>query len=339
MARPLRIEFPGAIYHVMARGNGRQDIVLDDTDCRRLMDGMERAVDRYAWEVFCLVLMTNHFHALVRIPEPNLSRGMQQWLSGYANWWCKRHRHAGHVFQGRFKADLVEDDSYFWTVSRYIHLNPLRAGLVAHPADWPWSSYLGYADRRRRLPWISYESVWDAWQGEFGGPDPVRAYRRYVEQGIREPPTSPFEKARYGWILGSAPFADRLRRMLLDQDEAQDVPLARLLRGLDVSLVFQVVASHYGVDEAALRQRSRHTEPRSLAAWLAKRHTSATLSELAGALGLGCPQSVGNLTRRVELALPTSRKLGRTIKQLEQQLVRHHEELPDDPGRHKKKKK
>ena len=78
---------------------------------------------------------------------------MQQWLSGYANWWCKRHRHPGHVFQGRFKADLVEDESYFWTVSRYIHLNPVRAGLAAHPADWPWSSYLGYADRRRFPNW------------------------------------------------------------------------------------------------------------------------------------------------------------------------------------------
>ena len=122
-------------------------------------------------------------------------------------------------------------------------------------------------------------------------------------------------------------------------NETRSVPHARLLRGLDVSLVFQVVASHYAVDAAALRQRRRHTELHSLAAWLAKRHTSATLSELAGPLGLGRPPSVGNLTRRVELALPTSRKLGRTIKQLEQQLIRRHDELLDDAGRHKKKKK
>ena len=121
--------------------------------------------------------------------------------------------------------------------------------------------------------------------------------------------------------------------------EAQDVPHARLLRGLDVSLIFQVVASHYAVDAAALRQRRRHTKLRSLARWLAKRHTSARFSELAEPLGLGGPPSVGNLTRRVELALPTSRKLGRTIKQLEQQLIRRQDELQAATGRHKKKEK
>ena len=137
MSRPLRIDFSGAIYHVMARGNGRQDIVCDDGDRQRLTDGLEATVGRYGWELFSYVLMTNHLHAFFRTPAPNLSRGMQYWLSGYANWWCKRHHYSGHVFQGRFKGQLVEDDTYFWAVSRYIHLNPVRAGLVGHPADWP----------------------------------------------------------------------------------------------------------------------------------------------------------------------------------------------------------
>ena len=130
MARPLRIEYSGAIYHVMARGNGRQDMVCDDRDRQRLIDRLETTVGRYGWELFCYVLMTNHLHAFFQTPKPNLSRGMQYWLSGYANWWCKRHQFSGHVFQGRFKGELVEDETYFWSASRYIHLNPVRAGLV-----------------------------------------------------------------------------------------------------------------------------------------------------------------------------------------------------------------
>lgn len=118
MARPLRTEFAGAIYHVMARGNGRQDIVRDDRDRRQLTDGLEPSVQRYGWELLSCVLMTNHLHAFFRTPEPNLSRGMQYWLSGYANWWCRRYRFAGHVFQGLFPGELVEDDTYFWAVSR-----------------------------------------------------------------------------------------------------------------------------------------------------------------------------------------------------------------------------
>ena len=156
------------------------------------------------------------------------------------------------MFQGRFKGELVEDETYFWTVSRYIHLNPVRAGLVGHPADWPWSSYAGYANRRRRVPWICAEAVWGAWQGEFGGSDAARAYRRYVEQGIEDPPSSPFGNALQGWILGSQEFADRLRSLLLGRDEQQEVPRDRRLRCLDVSLVWEAVANDYGVKQESL---------------------------------------------------------------------------------------
>ncbi|HID76049.1 MAG TPA: hypothetical protein EYP56_08645, partial [Planctomycetaceae bacterium] len=304
MSRPLRIEFPGAIYyHVTSRGNGGQDIVGDDRDRERLLEGLEGAVQRYSWEVFSYVLMSNHLHLFLRTPEANLSRGMQYWLSGYANWWCRRHDHVGHLFQGRFRAELVEDEAYFWAVSRYVHLNPVRARLVEHPAHWPWSSYPGYAHRRRRVEWVDYDAVLSAWQGEFGGSDPVRAYRRFVEQGVTEPPPSPFEDAVQGWILGSRKFVDRLRRMVEHRDPQLEVPRDRSLRSLDVSVIWEVVTAHYGVDEERLRQRRQHTEARSVAAWLAKRHTQATLGELAGRLGLGCAQSVGNLTRRVDTAL------------------------------------
>jgi len=149
MPRRLRIEFEGAIYHVMARGNARQKIVRDDADRRRLIDGLEHTVVRHGWEVLCYVVMGNHLHLMVKTPRPNLGAGMQSFLSGYAIWAGRRWRRLGHLFQGRYRAEMIEDESYYWTVSRYVHLNPVRAGLVRRPEQWEWSSYPGYRDARR----------------------------------------------------------------------------------------------------------------------------------------------------------------------------------------------
>src|SRR5271166_471080 len=125
MARPLRIEFPGAIYHVMSRGNARQTVFRDDSDYQRLIKGLETVVGRLGWDLLCFVLMPNHFHLLVRTPRPNLSRGMQPLTSGYANWCSRRHRRPGHTFQGRFKSELIEDESYY-PGTEEAHTNPTR---------------------------------------------------------------------------------------------------------------------------------------------------------------------------------------------------------------------
>ena len=174
MARPLRIEFPGAIYHVMSRGNARQTVFRDETDYQRLLDGLAVVVSRLGWDLLSFVLMPNHFHLLVRTPQPNLSRGMQYLTSGYANWCGRRHRRPGHTFQGRFKSELIEDESYFWTVSRYIHLNPVRCKrpLAVHPRDWPWSSYPGYDRRRRRVEWsaCTRRRSWQQWPARSPAP-------------------------------------------------------------------------------------------------------------------------------------------------------------------------
>jgi REP element-mobilizing transposase RayT len=165
MPRRLRIEFEDAIYHVMARGNARQKIVRDDADRRRLIEGLEQAAVRYGWELLCYVIMGNHLHLLLKTPRPNLGAGMQSFLSGFAIWAGRRWRRVGHLFQGRYRAEMIEDESYYWTVSRYIHLNPVRAGLVQRPEQWAWSSYPGYRDARPAQSWIAHDQLLAAWQG------------------------------------------------------------------------------------------------------------------------------------------------------------------------------
>jgi REP element-mobilizing transposase RayT len=143
MPRRLRLEFEGAIYHVMARGNARRPIVHDDDDRRRLLHDLERTVVRSGRELPAFVVMSNHLHLLVKTPRANLAAGMQRFHSSYAHWSLRRRRRLGHLFEGRYRAELIEDESYYWTVSRYIHLNPVRARLVARPEQWAWWSLPG----------------------------------------------------------------------------------------------------------------------------------------------------------------------------------------------------
>ena len=255
------MQYPGAIYHVMARGNGRQDIVRDDADRDRLVDYLGRAVVRCSWRIYAFIVMSNHLHVVLKTPEPNLSRGMQTFLSAYANVWSRRHRFNGHVFQGRYRTELIEDESYLWTVTRYVHLNPVRARLVENPAGWKWSSYPGYVRDGRRLEWVAYDELLASWAGEFGGSgsEPAKAYRRYVTAGLSLKHESPWTEAQHGWILGSQNFVDRIRSMVSKQPQRDRRREARQVRGLSIARVSEVVCAEYGIERSGLRERgSRH---------------------------------------------------------------------------------
>ena len=141
MARPLRIEFPGAVYHVTSRGNEKRPIFKNDGDRKAFLAFLAETAKRFGWSITAWVLMTNHFHLVLQTPEPNLSRGMH-WLNGsYAGWFNHAHKRWGHLFGGRFKAFLVEKEAYFTEVLRYVVLNPVRAGMVTTPEKYRWSSY------------------------------------------------------------------------------------------------------------------------------------------------------------------------------------------------------
>lgn len=321
MPRRLRIEYEGAIYHVMTRGNARQDIVEDDDDRRRWRSLLEQTTACKQWEVVVYVLLNNHFHLLLKTPRPNLASGMQRFLSAYSQWWGRRRGRPGHLFQGRYKAESIEDETYYWTVSRYIHLNPVRAGLVARPEDWAWSSYPGYVDRRRRDPWIAHDALLASWQGGFGGVSPARGYRDFVEAGLKQPAASPFRDAIKGWILGSAGFADRLRDLAGPVTSNPPPPGARDLASLDAETVCRSVAEFYKLELDALGERRNPHIARAVAAGLCRQLTEATLRELAERLGLSRADSVPNLTRRFEAKMATSARLRKEVASIKQRLA------------------
>ena len=202
MARPLRLEYPWALYHVTARGDRRGWIYLDETDHRQFIETLARAVQRFNWVLSAYCLMGNHYHLLVETPDANLARGMQ-WLNGvYTQRFNWSHGRVGHVLQGRYKAILVQRESYLLELARYIVLNPVRAGLVDDPFEWEWSSYPATAGISKPPSWLMTERVLT----EFG-PDPHSAYRRFVREGIgRE---SPWGELQGQLFLGSDAFVER----------------------------------------------------------------------------------------------------------------------------------
>jgi putative transposase len=322
MPRRLRLQYPGAIYHVMARGNGRQDIVRDDDDRDRLQSELGRAAVRSAWRIYAFVILSNHLHVVLKTPQPNLARGMQVFLSAYANAWARRHRFCGHVFQGRYRTELVEDETYLWTVTRYVHLNPVRALLVEDPAAWRWSSYPGYAHRSRRLEWVAYEELLVSWAGEFGGSDAAGAYRRYVTAGLAEPPESPWGEAYQGWVLGSGEFVDRVRAMVRGQPRRERRRESRLIEGVPLERVCAAVCSSYGIAPAELSNRGSRHPARAALAYLARQRTTATNAELMGLLGVSRPESVPNLTRRFGTWLSSDVRVRKQFRGIEEELDR-----------------
>jgi putative transposase len=215
MARPLRLEFPGAIYHVTARGNAQAAIFLDDDDRDRFLRKLARVVKRYEWLCHAYCLMGNHFHLVIETPRPSLAAGMQHLNGVYAQAFNQRHGLVGHVFGGRFKAVLVEREGHLLRLAAYVVCNPVRAGLCADPADWVYSSYRATAGL---APVPEYLTV--DWLLSLFGTDRRAArarYRVYVSENSHRP----WEELRGEIYLGPDEFIDAL---------APDEPLAEIPR-------------------------------------------------------------------------------------------------------------
>lgn len=160
MARPLRIEFPGAVYHVTSRGDRREPIFVDDDDRQALLEVLGAALARFDACALAWCLMGNHYHFVLQTRQPNLSQLMRQVNGVFTQRFNQRHGKVGHLFQGRFKAVLVDRDSHLLEVCRYVELNPVRAGMVATPQDWPWSSHAALTGQAPNPPWLDAPAVW-----------------------------------------------------------------------------------------------------------------------------------------------------------------------------------
>lgn len=230
MARPLRIEYPGALYHVTTRGNERKDIFKSRKDREQFLSYLESAMHRYGAVIHAYCLMGNHYHLLLETPHGNLSQIMKHINSSYTMYHNVKWKRVGHLVQGRYKAILVEADTYLCELSRYMHLNPVRAGVVAAPEGYPWMSYHCYTGDEAAPTWLTTSFI----LGCFGADEAEaqKRYRLFVHDLVSQGCSSPLEGTVAATILGSPDFIAEVQALhLSDRSEERDVPALRKLSG------------------------------------------------------------------------------------------------------------
>jgi putative transposase len=240
MPRHPRIHAAGVLYHVMARGNNGQKIFLKRDDYQAFLNALSNARRRYPFHLYAYVLMSNHFHLLLEVSDAPTSRIMQSLLTGYARRFNAIHRHKGHLFQGRYKAIVCDRESYLLELVRYIHLNPVRAGLVKRPGEWRWSGHQEYLGQD---------------QQKLIDPGPVMAelhsrsrYERFIREGIKDLYRAEWHPGDHAPFLGSERFVKKLAREKSPPPASRRVSLGELLKK---------VAAKAEVEPEALRRKGR----------------------------------------------------------------------------------
>jgi len=312
MARPVRIEYPGAVYHVITRGNNRQAIFKDDHDRKTYLEKLFYYCEAKGVELLCYCLLSNHVHLLLQTPQGNLSKLMQPFQTSYTVYFNRRHRHTGHVFEQRYKAFLVDRDNYLLQVSRYIHLNPVGAGIVKRPQNYRWSSYRAYV-KEGKITGLKRELILGQFEGK--GQRLVSRYREFVEGGFNRGEQWFRLPITRQVFVGDEGFAERvLRRAGKDKALEGRYSLTDIVDG-----VCRVV----GIEGDGLRRASKEEKiqrGRELFMYLARRYSQASLGEIVRYLGARDISTVSHGVRRVERRLKEERdfraELDRIVKKL-----------------------
>jgi len=312
MARPLRVEFEDAIYHLCTRGNARQRVFWDDRDRARFLELLQESRRRFEVAIFCFVLMGNHVHLVAQTHRPNLSRWMHWLTVSYTVFFNRRHRSSGHLFQGRYKSFLVEEGEYLLNLSRYVHLNPVRGVSLGRgtPSErrkrlrgFKWSSYPGYAGLSR--PYAFVED--DLGLGELGGPrngERVR-YRRFVEEGLVREIENPFAAVRWQAVLGTESYMQKLRDRVkgLHKQRREITSLRRVEGKMAAHDVLEKAAKKRHLDPKRLLKRGeRGLQARNLAMWMIWESGTKSLREIGELFGGLDYAAVAQRIRRVRLA-------------------------------------
>lgn len=242
MARPLRIEYAGAFYHITARGNAGQDIFLDDADRRLFLTILAGVVEEYQWVCYAYCCMSNHYHMLIETRHPNLSAGMRQLNGVYTQSFNRRHDRTGHILQGRFKSILVKKESHLLELCRYIVLNPVRAGMTPSPDAWQWSSYQATAGHVPTADFLSPD--WILAQFSVSRKKAQKLYAQFVLSGITK--ESPWKDLKAGMFLGPASFADEIKDFITNT--SSEIP-KRQRQALKPELTLIIPQPNHPTDE------------------------------------------------------------------------------------------
>ena len=257
MARPLRVEYPGAFYHVMNRGNAGEKLFRSKKDREKFLSYLKKTVERFSVKIHTYCLMPNHFHLLLETPEANLSKAIQ-WLNvSYAVYFNRRRQRFGHLFQGRFKSILVDADEYLKQLSRYIHLNPVRAKIVQYPSEYPWSSYPSYVGKGKTPDWL--ETEWLLFQFGKRKKESRKNYQNFVEKVDIQSLENPSKDLTGGFILGAPDFVTWVKDTFLrPRTEEKEIPQLRKLKPkVGAEDIVEAVSMEFGCSTESIIEKGR----------------------------------------------------------------------------------
>jgi putative transposase len=325
MARPLRIQYPGACYHVTCRGNERRNIYRDDTDRELFLDKLKGSLEIYGVIVHGYVLMGNHFHLIVQTPRANLSEFMRHFNIAYTAAFNRRHRRVGHLYQGRYKGIVVEKDSYLAELSRYVHLNPVR--VKPHQGKgkaeqwkvlqrYPWSSLAGYLNAKKRKPWVHYHEV----LAKTGGGE--EKYREFLQDGLRQGYDTPWDKVEGQTVLGKAGFVARLKKSLAKAPTQREQPAAKALGKVAPQEVLEAVSRYFRIQPQEIaKRRTRYRDERAVAMEAMHRYSRISQGEIGRYLGELDYSAVSRERKRLRDAARLDGGLAQLMERVERLII------------------
>lgn len=319
MARPLRLEFEGAYYHITSRGDQRGRIFFDVRDRERFLEILKRTKERYGYLLHAYALMDNHYHIFIETPKANLSQIMQNINTSYTVYVNKRHRRCGHLFQGRFKGIIVDKETYLMVLTRYIHLNPVRAGIVKRPEDYRWTSYTEYMDAGKVK-----ESIVDI-TGTLScfsktKKAAMKAYREFVNDGIGEE-NNPLEDVEAGIIMGSKKFKALIRKLLQRRKPDEEISqLKRFREEIPIDRIIKVCCDYYGKKKVELLTRGKGKYERRTMIYLSKIMSDAKNVEVGRYFGIK-GSTVSEALKGVETRMKIDKKFQKEIAVLKGQFI------------------
>ena len=317
MARQLRLEYEGAFYHVTARGNERRKIYFSEYDYQKFREYLGTAQDKYGYKLHCYVLMTNHYHILIETPNGNISKVMHYINGAYTNYVNRKRNRSGHLFQGRYKAILVDQDSYLLELSRYIHMNPVRANIVNKPEEYRNSSYRSFINRKKED--IVFRELILSMISK-GKKDGLKHYKSFVEKSLAEDVENPLSKVYGGVILGGTQFIKNALSQLKDELIFRDgisgkKDIAGEWKAEDI---LNTLTLYFNLDSK--EQLIGKKSCRDIGIYLMKKHTGLTNRKIGELIGGISYAAISKAYHRFDIKLKGDKSLVKVVKKLEDRM-------------------
>jgi len=317
MARALRLAFEGACYHITSRGIRREDIFFSDNDKKVFIEKLNETFNKYRFVCYAYCLMDNHYHLFIKTPHAKISEGMHYLNTSYTNWLKAEHNIVGTVLQGRYKSMLVDQDNYGLKLSAYIHLNPLRAGMVKDLKQYRWSSYLDYvSDRMKMVERLDTEFILSQF-----GEDPKDArkrYRSYVKENTEM--KDPLVESYRGIALGTEGYINKIIDRMKKIGRKREIVATRLSGAKNAQEMIGLIQNRYGVTRNDIVDRKRGNVYRKISMYLIKKHTDLRLSEIGRIYGMDYA-GVSQSCKRFGEEIKRDKKIRRTIEEIEREML------------------